>query len=305
MINSIKNSLSEREIKRIRESFELSVNVISYIVNQPETNNSEWIKLSELVDKETAYCQLDIFPTKVKSILLKSDTGLVANDFFLFSHVVLGTVEGTIRTIVSGRHRVAALVTVCDIMDIPLDNVGLYVIVVQYPNEKLLARSIAAYNTNRTMTGAERDRVMVSSEIDGETPTAYAAKGKTSNKSSCKKFFKQVCLTEVLDNVDKDDPRHIITVNNLGNVFGFMFDILTNDNPEFFKQLKSGDVNSWVTVELLAAYAYNEGYLDQPEGQISRGKTVLFDKAYRASKDYFLSLTDSINNEEQSSENAF
>jgi hypothetical protein len=290
---SIKSSLSKREADRVRTAYELSQSVVGYIVDQPSIDGSVRMTLSELCKHETSYNQLDIQPSKVKSILLKSDTGLCNNEFFLFTHIVLGkTNEGDVQSIVSGRHRLAALLTVCDLVGILPSDVSIDVLVVTYPSEKLLARSIAAYNTNRTMTGAERERVMLSSELNGEEPTAFNAKGVTTNKRACKNFFKQVSLTSVMDCLKESDYDELgvktLTVNNQGRVFGYMFDILTDDNPEFLKQLKSGDSKTWSTVELLASYAFDEHYLDQPEsGNISRNGDELSTLAYNICKNFF------------------
>ena len=311
MIGSIKSSLTKREAERICTAYEVSQSVIGYICDQPKLEGSVRLTLAELVKHETEYSQLDIQPSKVKSILLKSDTGLCANEFFLFTHVVLGkSNEGEIQSIVSGRHRLAALLTVCDLKGIDTSEVSVDVAIVTYPSEKFLARSIAAYNTNRTMTGAERERVMLSSELNGEEPTALNSIGQTTNKRSAKNFFKQVCITsftECLKESDYDELRvNTLTINNIGRVFGFAFDVLTTDNPEFFKQLKSGEVKAWSTVELLAAYAFDNHYLDQPEtGNISRNGEALSTLAYNICRDFFATKPTEEDETTETGRNAF
>jgi hypothetical protein len=267
--------------------------------------------LAELCKHETEYSQLDIQPSKVKSILLKSDTGLVANEFFLYSHIVLGkTSYGEVQSIVSGRHRLSALLTVCDLRGINPDEVSVDVLVVTYPGEYFLARSIAAYNTNRTMTGSERERVMLSSELNGEEPTALNAVGQTTNKRSAKNFFRQVCITSVTECIKESDYDELVvkpmTVNNIGRVFGYMFDILVEDNPELFKQLKSGCTKAWSLVELLACFTFDEHYLDQPsEGNISRNGEALNTIAYNAARAYFATEPTEENETTETTDNAF
>lgn len=275
-MKSITDSLKPNERKRIINAWVDAISLDGIIVQQPTVAGTKSVTLKWLSEIDAPYNQLPVIPSKVKSILLKSDTGLVANDFFLFNHIVVGytTESPSLSSIVSGRHRVSALLTVCELCEIDPDTVSLDIIECIFPDEKLLARSIAAYNTNRTMTGVERERVIASSDLDGEQPTMFNAQGHTSNKKSCKTFFKQVSLSTIMEWRDEyleaNNDTQIITVNNQGTLFGYVFDILITDDPDMFKLLKNGEQNAWGIVSEIANHALDNHYLDQPEGNVSR-----------------------------------
>jgi hypothetical protein len=286
MITSIVEHLTPNETKRISESYEFN-SLDGMVVNQPDIDGEVLYSIEELCKMETPYAQFEVAPSKVKAVLLKSDTGIVQNDLFLFNHIVLGkSKEGGELSVVSGRHRLSALLTICEIVGLDTA-VKVKVLIVCYPSEMILARSIAAFNTNRTMTGAERERVMLASSIGGEEPTPCNAIGVTKTKGDCKKFFKQALLTQVMEDVNSEPyTTKLLTYNNLSSVFGYAFDVIISGNPDVFKLLKAGDINTWFSMDYLVSWCLLNNYLDHPGGQTSRNAGQLRDLAYDMVKAY-------------------
>ena len=127
---SIIEHLKPNEKKRIINSWVDSISIEGLIVTQPKIEGTKTVTLKWLSEIDAPYNQLPVTPSKVKSILFKTDTGLVANDFFLFSHIIVGytTESPNLSSVVSGRHRISALLTVCELCDLDPEFINLDVI---------------------------------------------------------------------------------------------------------------------------------------------------------------------------------
>jgi len=296
MLNK-RTKLTERELTKLKQGWDISVTMVGKIVNQPSIPGASTRTLSSLFSLNNFdFNQTPVSSTKVKSILFKPDTGLVNNDFWLFNPIVLASSEGNEDSVclVSGRTRLQALVTICDVVGIDPSTVDIEVVEYQYDTEERMAMSIVAFNTNRTMPASERERIVMSANL-GDAPTQFNAKG-IRTKADCKRHFKQVCLGEFIEvqETEEDDASLFLTQNNLYRVFGYLFDIIFDNYPETYKSLKSGDNDSWECINWMIGNAYSNNVFlkENCEGNSSRNKEFLISVAYEIIK-----LWESVSNE--------
>lgn len=276
--------LTDKDIKRIKKQWEFDVCIHDKIVNQPTMPGSVNMTIKQLIDFDNVeFNQSPVNETKVKSILLKPDTGLLHNNFWLFNPIVLAKSNegGEISSIVSGRTRLAALLTLCDVVGADINTTEISVLRFEYDSEERLAKSIVAFNTNRTMPQSERERVVTSSKLDGGVPSSFNAQG-LKTKSAVKRHFKQMCLTEFHEIVETDsdntpDYSLYLTENNLYRVFGYLFDIIVDYLPETYKSLKSGYTETWESISWLIVESHSKGLFSKTEslGNVSRNRVYL------------------------------
>lgn len=273
--------LTENEKNKLETEWEMSVNLMDRLVNQPVIPGAVTMTIKELMELDNVeFNQTSVNPVKVKNILFKTDTGLLHNDFWLFNPVVLAKSgeDGKYKSIVSGRTRLVALITLCEAVGADINTTTLDVVEYEYDTESRLGKSIVAFNTNRTMTQSERERVVMSSGLNGELPTSFNAQG-LKTKGDVKRHFKQVCLTEFNEAVETEESDYslYLTENSLYRVYGYLFELIYNDYPETYKSLKSGYKETWESISWLTLEAFNKGIFlkENYEGNTARNRETL------------------------------
>lgn len=264
--------LTPAESKKLIKACELYLNQEHQVCNFPEVRGSDTFSLSDLAEKIEDYNQEPVVLTKVKSILFKPDTGLVNNSMLLFNPIVVSELENVV-TVTSGRHRISALLTICEYYRIDPQWVEVPCVVVNYNTPRELAKATVAFNTNRTMTATERERVNLSAKLNGETASPYNAAGNTKSIRDAKSFFKQLGTQSLMD-VD-NSLTLFCTTQAQSVLLGKVWEVLL-EQPEFkLSNLKSGFSQDWVNLERVVLTISEYGVFDKFEGNLQRNKEEL------------------------------
>ncbi|MDX1370885.1 MAG: hypothetical protein R3321_00355 [Nitrososphaeraceae archaeon] len=241
MLTATEIGLTQRVQSKIKNLQEVSVPYAGYVVQQPSFNSTEYTLEDLFCDIDEDFNQSPLNPRKVKDIISKTDTGLINNDFYLFNPIFVGSVQGqNKRYIVSGRHRLEAIGIIATICEMDFSETKLDVLEVVFDSVELLSIAIAAYNTNRTMTKPERERVVLAASMEGELPILQNIKGNVGTAKKCEKFFKQLIYRVILGHYNYEQQKELLTEYTIYKVSTYLWKLLTED--EIIELKKSSEV---------------------------------------------------------------
>ncbi|MDX1370867.1 MAG: hypothetical protein R3321_00265 [Nitrososphaeraceae archaeon] len=258
---------------KIRNQQSIAVPFVDYIVQQPSFGGTEYT-LEELSQWDIAFNQSPLNPRKVKDIITKTDTGLLKNDFYLFNPIFLGSVRGDEgkKYVISGRHRLAAIFIIAEICGFNFSETKLEVLELTFDSVDLLAISISAYNTNRTMTKPERERVVLAADMAGKTPILQNISGNVGTATKCAKFFKQIVYNTIIKNTNQDEHKRLLTEYTVYKISTYWWKLLTEDEVIQLKTIKEG---AWESIVSKVMKFVQEGKFYKPNYNISRDKEAL------------------------------
>lgn len=241
MLTASDIGLTQGVQKKVKILYNECVPYEGSIVQQPVSDGSTNISLKKLSEIHNDFNQTPLNPSKVKDIITKTDTGLMKTDFYLFNPIILGKITNDDRLfIVSGRHRLEALLIIADICGLELEETQVSVSYMTFDSMELLVIAVAAHNTNRTLTKPERDRVMLASKMDGQTPRLSNIKGNVGNKRGCEKFFKQFVYHTILDATPDLNQKDLLPEYTTSKVSTYLWKLLLEDEVTLLQKANNG-----------------------------------------------------------------
>jgi hypothetical protein len=284
--------LTDDNVSLIRRYFSKDSLRSFYKFHQPQFKGTI-VTLKQLLDADkTGASQFKLDESKVKAILFKGQSGVVMSQT-MFAPIILGDLSktyvttGTIDTInvliISGRHRIAALLTLCALTGLPPEEMNINVLVQRYTSCKDVSLSVLAHNHNRIVCPVERRSIIIygltGSVIDNhDTAQSYASK--TEHKFlEAFKHYSTYYIQKITE--DKDNLLRL-KINLPTDVISLIFSkvgrtLLSDERYSPLTNVLRDDVEAWEDYDrLLDLVVLNDVFkVDPKEKNLRRNSKVI------------------------------